>query len=341
MKGTRAMMNALSNGSSRAPAMAQEIMLAVYVKIHQAHPCYSHLYAVLTNYRRHILRCPGRIITHWRIGSVHGIAGTVAHLCEILKLDLTSNGIISNRLGDSIDIHQFVDEAADAWAHRARQCFRRHELAALEVRRPGEFTGIIDADLVQIRKCAGKIRDPLASEIVRRYIGGGIMTRDRFSRHTFRGHRYMCDVCGAPETTHHILWECPLFAQHRQIGLHQLPVRPCVPAVGAPAMGEMTDALLTSLYGQVADIVLAYQRLRPKNEWRAQVAPVHSALATCQIRLRTKTAPPLGGWQDPPSMRTPCRIDHNGHTVQSFVNAKGNEAIRCATCRREMLARAI
>eukprot|EP00971_Amphidinium_carterae_P223629 4437009-Amphidinium_carterae.2 len=334
MKGTRAMMNALSNGSSRAPAMAQEIMLAVYVKIHQAHPCYSHLYAVLMNYRRHIARCPSRIITHWHI------VGTVAHLCEILKLDLTSSGTISNRLGDSIDIHHFADEVADAWAHRARQCFRRHELAALEARRPGEFTGVIDADLAQIRKCAGKIRDPLASEteIVRRYIGGGIMTRDRFSRHTFRGHRYMCDVCGAPETTHHILWECPLFAQHRQIGPQQLPVRPCVPAVGTPAMGEMTDALLTSMYAQVADIVLAYQRLRPKNEWRAQVAPVHSAPATCQIRLRTKTAPPLGGWQDPPSMRTPCRIDHNGHTVQSFVNAKGNEAIRCTTCRREMLS---
>eukprot|EP00971_Amphidinium_carterae_P092977 1840716-Amphidinium_carterae.1 len=337
---SRALMVAFGNGSTRAPAMAQEVMFSVYVKLHHVHPCYCHLYTLCVHYRKLLQSHPSRRILDWSTGTPHGIVGSIGRLCTLLKLTLTPNADIINRMGDCVNVN--ADECRESWSHRLRQVFRQHELAALQTRRPREFDGVTFADLDQVRRCAHKVTDAQASGILRRYLGGGVMTRDRFSRHNHRGIRFCCEECQTYETTHHVLWECPLYDHLRRLRLADLPPRVCVPAVGLPAPGELCDDVLVGLYTQVVQIVLEYEKLKPKALWREQVLPATCALAACRYRLTTKTSPPPGGWLPirRQRSRTP-KEDTNGHQIEQFVNSKGNAAVRCIVCRREMLERAL
>eukprot|EP00971_Amphidinium_carterae_P260146 5161275-Amphidinium_carterae.1 len=124
----------------------------------------------------------------------------------------------------------------------------------------------------------------------------------------------MCERCKAPESTYHVLWECECFSPLRGIPVDALPPRVCIAAAGLPAAGEMNDTELLAIYHQVDTIIQAYNELRPRATWRAQVAPHNYRVAAGLIRLHGKTPPPPGGWHpigpSAPSRRPP---DDNGH----------------------------
>eukprot|EP00971_Amphidinium_carterae_P195858 3886711-Amphidinium_carterae.1 len=336
----RSIMAALGNGTSRSHAVAQEILFTTQVRLHVAHPGFAHLYNLCRMYRHHVSLRPEDAITCWDHGALHSICGSIRHLCSYLKLGLSSEGTITSRADDAVSLNDGTPDAT--WLHALRHCFRQHELHALQHRRPREFDGVLQVDLDQVRKCVSRVLDPYDAGIVRKFIGGGLITRDRFSRHSHSGLRFYCPECQLPETTYHVLWECSCLCAQREIKVESLPTRTCVAAAGLPAPGEMNDAQLTALYGQVARVVRAYETLRPRADWKMQVAPASRKVAACAVRLNKKTPPPPGGWiPDKVPAKDKHRIDTGGHLVEWFTNDKGKESIRCTVCRREMVARAI
>eukprot|EP00971_Amphidinium_carterae_P044646 878140-Amphidinium_carterae.1 len=147
----RAVMAALGNGTTRSPAVAQEILFTTQVRLHVAHPGFAHLYTLCKLYRQHVASHPSDIIACWADGTSHGVCGSIRHLCAYLKLALSPIGMLSNRAGDSFSIAD--GEFGASWLHQLRHFFRRHELMALQTRRPREFDGVLQVDLDQVRKC--------------------------------------------------------------------------------------------------------------------------------------------------------------------------------------------
>eukprot|EP00971_Amphidinium_carterae_P063292 1252457-Amphidinium_carterae.1 len=329
----KAIMVALGNGTTRAPALAQEILFVTQAKLHVAHPGYAHLYALCRLYRQHVSKVPSDMVLDWSAGDPHSLSGSVRHLCAYLKLTLTSDGSINSRAGTSV--HMTAEDPDAVWLHNLREFFRRHELAALQQRRPREFDGVLHIDIEQVRRCLSRIHDPLSAGIARKFVGGGIMTRDRFSRHSRRGVRFLCETCQEPDSTFHVLWECGCLAHKRELQVTELPPRTCVAAAGLPAPGEMTDVQLTALYMQVVAIIIEYEALYPRASWKHLIVPA-AAAAPRRIRLNGKTPPPPGGWTTP--IVPVARLDTGGHDIEHFNNDKGKEAIRCRICRRQMLA---
>eukprot|EP00971_Amphidinium_carterae_P145275 2878575-Amphidinium_carterae.1 len=66
---TRTIMNTLGNGTTRSPAMAVEMMFATQLRIHSAHPCYSHLYEICKAYAQYAAM-------HTTLCSIRGIVST-------------------------------------------------------------------------------------------------------------------------------------------------------------------------------------------------------------------------------------------------------------------------
>eukprot|EP00971_Amphidinium_carterae_P108075 2139746-Amphidinium_carterae.1 len=263
----KATMVALRNGTTRSPALAQEILFVTQAKLHVAHPGYAHLYALCRLYRQHVSRVPSDMVHDWMAGDPHSLSGSVRHLCAYLKLTLTTDGCLTSRAQTSVQMTVEDPEAQ---------------------RRPREFDGVLQTDIEQVRRCLSRIHDPLAAGIARKFVGGGIMTRDRFSRHSRRGVRFLCETCQEPDSTFHVLWECSCLAHKRELQLTELPARTCVAAAGLPAPGEMTDAQLSALYVQVVAIIIEYEALHPRASsrpsWKHLIAPA-TALAACRIRI--------------------------------------------------------
>eukprot|EP00971_Amphidinium_carterae_P266986 5295622-Amphidinium_carterae.6 len=259
---------------------------------------------------------PADVVVQWNGGSVHSPRGSIQHLCDVLKVERTSPGCIVNCASDAICLELEGDDVESITSLLAFDGSSLH----------GRCQGIKDSGS-QGPACCWH-----CEKICWRQSDDQRPVLQHAQCIAHRGLRFHCSGCQTPETTYHLLWECPCLSAQRRIQVTELPARIRVAAADHLAPGEMTDCQLTSLHLQ-----------------RAQVAPASTALAACQIRLAKKTPPPVGEWlPDKFSASTKSRLDESGHCMVLgwFTKIKktfkeGKEAVKCLTCRHEMLARAM
>eukprot|EP00971_Amphidinium_carterae_P313392 6228176-Amphidinium_carterae.1 len=138
------------------------------------------------------------------------VCGSILHLCGLVKLQLVEQCLV-NRPGDGL---------LEGWHHRIYEGQGNFKALWMRI-----WTKLEDA------WHHAWVTEPLSAGTVRRFIAGGIMTSDGFSRHSRRGMRYHCEHCAVPASTYHVLWEWErkCFAKLRAITVQHLLERatPC------------------------------------------------------------------------------------------------------------------
>eukprot|EP00971_Amphidinium_carterae_P339469 6477294-Amphidinium_carterae.1 len=247
-----------------------------------------------------------------------------------------------------------TQETRAAFAHNFREVVRAHHLAALERRRPNEFTGCdSELHLGWIRNSLTNARTkPQFSALMRLY-SGAFLCRERHSRHEGKGNiSPLCSICGELDTVEHIVAECPgVPCEHRaylakitcqetktlliRTGLPQ--ATPEISDLGEKEYAKFAHLLAASLVKRnMLNAEMEEKALPVKRRLRGKQPPPRAFVLARQVLAKTIKKPKRG-----PNLRQRAQMEYSldeegkwhvgGHAVRP-LSTGATPSLRCDVC---------
>eukprot|EP00971_Amphidinium_carterae_P332120 6466112-Amphidinium_carterae.2 len=222
-KVTGAAVNAVLGKESQRRRCSAEVLTSVVAKIHRCDITAARLCSLYQLWLRAVVcaeedlapawrmacekvaRRP-RVGLHWELVQQFRRAGASVHASGSVTVD-----------GCDITLQVLEKQDPAKALHELRVFLRKGYLARLEQRRP-RFSGLSELDTESTRAAYNAVEDPQSRGALRNVFSGGFCTeQDAFARCVRGVPDSSCKFCGHPaENVAHILFECPVWAEHRK-----------------------------------------------------------------------------------------------------------------------------
>ena len=319
--------------------MAREVFWTCLVKGHRMAVTVARTFATLValrqarpQFQRQLLQAWERMqLTGQRVRG--GLLVSLQEACHHIGLHLDEQFCVTNNVEEPLPL--LGPQLPKKFLHDLRQLWRRAQQRQLETRRP-HFVGLlelggIDAECLRRWIAALEAKAPHQATMARLLVTDAYRTAAWMSSHhlTAGERRYspLCPNCqtDVPEDLHHLLWQCPCWADHRPLGYDSLttlplPVRRTLMPVVSLSQEHRT--VLRTAFAQAVSILEQHVKggRQCRLERRRRV-----------IGKQSTTAHAVMGPGNNPDGSEALDLTLGGHTLQR-CDVSGRPSLQCTTC---------